>query len=192
MKFQFKHTKSFPVRLSFPQIWRAAAVQTAPGEPEGKKSFSGNILILPDDPQIQAFLQLIAKVAAEKWESKAEGILAGLYAKDRVCIHNGDFKADYDGYPGHWYLTARSPTKPLILGRSKETLEESSGRPFGGCYVNFSVDVYAQDNNWGQRINATLRGIQYVEDGDAFAAGPPATPEEFDDLGVDESASVQM
>jgi len=74
-------------------------------------------------------------------------------------------------------------------------LTEKDGRPYGGCYVNVSLDIWVQDPKGekaknGKRINATLRGIQFMADGDAFAGGAPADPEEFDDLGVGDASSI--
>jgi Protein of unknown function (DUF2815) len=192
MKIQLKHSKQFPIRLSFPQLWQAVKVRNPDGsEGDGKAQYSCNVLIHPDDPQIAAIRKIFEEEAKSQWGDKASLVLAELNAKDRTCLHNGDFKSDYDGYPGHWYLTCRSPTAPLVLGRLKEPLREADGRPYGGCYVNLSVDIYAQDNRqWGKRINARFRGIQFVEDGEAFAGGPPADPEEFDNLETGEAAPL--
>lgn len=33
------------------------------------------------------------------------------------------------------------------------------------------VEFWAQDNNYGKRVNATLLGVQFVRDGAAFAGG---------------------
>jgi hypothetical protein len=177
-------------RLSFPQIWTPASVGD---DPDSKKAYSCNLLIDPDDPQVDELNDVIDQVAAEHWKEKAKPMLAALRGADRVCIHNGDMKAQYDAYPGNWYVSARNNAKPLILDRDKRVLTEADGRPYGGCYVNASLDIWVQDPKGakakhGKRINATLRGLQFVDDGDAFAGGAPANPDEFDDLGVDSSA----
>lgn len=44
------------------------------------------------------------------------------------------------------------------------------------------IDVWAQDNNFGKRINASLGGVQFLRDGDAFAGGGVASEEDFDDI----------
>lgn len=50
--------------------------------------------------------------------------------------------------------------------------------------MNASIELWAQDNKqFGKRINAQLRGVQFLRDGDAFAAGSPASEDEFEDLG---------
>lgn len=209
------------VRLSFPNIWEPKGIRNPDGT-MGQPSYSCNVLIEPEDPQVVELEKLMKQVAQEKWKDTPvrqrdgstkpnwEVVYGMLESKDRLCLHNGDFKADYDGYPGMYFLSARSSTRPLILDRRPfvvddagrpvldekgkripNELSKESGRPYGGCFVNLSVDIYAQDNSFGQRINATLKGVQFVEDGDAFAAGPPADPEEFDDLTMGEQSAGQ-
>jgi len=46
--------------------------------------------------------------------------------------------------------------------------------------------LWAQDNQFGKRVNAELLGVQFVRDGEPFGGGKPATPEDFEDLGADE------
>jgi hypothetical protein len=52
--------------------------------------------------------------------------------------------------------------------------------------VNASIELWCQDNNYGKRINASLRGVQFLKDGEAFAGGGVANADEFDDLAADE------
>ena len=69
-----------------------------------------------------------------------------------------------------------------VLARTTYTVE-ADGLPYSGCYVNASIELWAQDNNYGKRINASLRGVQFYRDGDAVAGGGgPASEDEFDDL----------
>jgi hypothetical protein len=164
-------------RLAFPQLFEP---QTFNGE--GKPAYAASFLLTAKDPQVDAVNELIDQVATEKWGVKAKTILAHLRGKDAVCLHNGDLKAQYEGFEGNYFIGARSPNKPLVIGRQREVLTAESGLPYGGCFVNGSVEIYAQDNNFGKRINASLKGVQFVKDGDAFAGGAPASPDEFDDL----------
>ena len=173
------------VRLSFPKIWKAEAFAN---DPTSKPAFSTSFILQADDPQVGELNALIEELAREDWKEKAPAILAQLRAKDDICLHDGNLKSQYEGYAGNWYVTARSAGKPLIIDRDRTELTEQDGRPYGGCYATVSIDVYVQDNKFGKRVNASLRGVQFVQDGDAFSGGPPASPEEFDDLGVSELA----
>jgi len=49
---------------------------------------------------------------------------------------------------------------------------EENGKPYAGCYVNMSIRLWAQDNQFGKRVNAQLRAVQFVKDGEAFGDKP--------------------
>ena len=87
------------------------------------------------------------------------------------------------------YVSARSKTRPGIFDGQRNELTQADGKPYSGCYVNANLELWAQDNSFGKRINAQLRGIQFLRDGDAFAGGgAPANADEFDEIGApDES-----
>lgn len=165
------------VRLAFPALFEAKTVNG-----EGEPAFSAVFLIDPADSQVKAINAAIDAVAAEKFGVKAAAILKAMRTADKTCLHNGDSKADYAGFPGSLFISARSKTRPLVLNADKTPLTAADGKPYAGCYVNASVDLWAQDNNYGKRVNAQLRGVQFLKDGDAFAGGGAASEDEFDDV----------
>ena len=165
------------VRLAFPQLFEAKTVNG-----EGKPAFSATFLLDPKHPDIKALNATIEQVAKEKWGAKTDALLKTARAADKVCLHNGDTKAEYAGFEGNFYLSARNATRPLVIDRDKTPLTEQDGRPYAGCYVNASIDLWVQDNNYGKRINASLGGVQFLKDGDAFAGSGAASTDEFDDL----------
>jgi hypothetical protein len=165
------------VRLAFPALFEAKTVNG-----EGKPAFSAALLIDPADRQVKAINAAIEQVAKDKWGAKADTMLLGLRKTDKLALHDGDTKAQYDGFPGNLYISARSATRPLVIDADKSPLVEADGKPYAGCYVNASIELWAQDNNYGKRINASLGGIQFLRDGDAFAGGGAASEDEFDDV----------
>lgn len=167
------------VRIAFPQLFVPKAF--GDGEPKFKATF----LMPPDHAAVKEIEAAIEAAATEKWGAKARETLKGLKAADKTCLHNGDVKSEYDGFPGNLFVNASSITDPKVLDRDKSLLSPRDGRPYGGCYVNAIIDVYAQDNNFGKRINATLAGVQFVRDGDAFGGGRPASEDEFDEVEVE-------
>lgn len=172
MKIQLKN-----VRLAFPTLFEPKTVNG-----EGKPAFSASFLLDPADPQVKTLEKAIETTAKEKWGAKAEAVLKQMRAQDKLCLHDGDLKANYDGFPGMLYVSSRSNTRPLVIDADKSPLAESDGKPYAGCYVNASIELWAQDNNYGKRINAQLRGVQFFRDGDAFAGGGAADADEFDDV----------
>lgn len=166
-------------RLAFPDIWRARA-----GKDGGKAKFGASLIIKPDAPVIAEIESAFEKIAKEKWGDKAAVILAGLRKQDKLCLHDGDTKP-YDGFAGMMFISARSDVRPTVVDRNKTPLTEADGKMYAGCYVYALIELWAQDSkDYGKRINAQLRGLQFDRDGDAFAAGAPAGEDEFADLGV--------
>jgi len=166
------------VRGAFLQLFTAKQVNG-----EGEPAFSASLIMPKTSPNVKLVNSAIEAVAKEKWGEKAAGILKTLRASDRTCLHDGDTKQDYEGFPDNFFVTARSKGRPLVLNRDKTPLTEEDGKPYSGCYINAVIDVWAQDNKYGKRVNASLKGVQFVKDGDAFSASAPARLDDFEDLG---------
>jgi hypothetical protein len=171
------------VRIAFCQNLFKAGSMTAGDKPK----FSATFLIAKDDPQLNVIRTAITRVASDKWADKAESILKGLHASGKICLRDGDVKSEYDGFEGTMFISTSSSTAPLVIDRDRTELAEADGRPYAGCYVNASINIWAQDNQYGKRVNAKLRGVQFVGDGDAFVGSAPAKADEFDDLSVTDS-----
>ena len=165
------------VRLSFPSLFEAKTVNG-----EGKPAFSAVFLLDPKDPQVKAVNAAIEAVAREKWGVKADANLKTLRAADKTCLHSGDLKSNYAGFEGMLYLSARNALRPLVIDVNKSPLAEEDGKPYAGCFVNASVELWVQDNNYGKRINATLAGVQFYRDGEHFGGGSIADADDFDDM----------
>lgn len=173
------------VRLAFASLFEAKTVGG-----EGEPRYSAAFPVEPGSANAKTLAAALTAVAKEKWGAKADGILGELKKKGRVCyreepLANGNGEV-YDGFEGMHALNASNKARPLTLDRDKTPLTAADGKPYSGCYVNVSLELWAQDNQYGKRINATLKGVQFYKDGDAFGGGAPASPDDFDDLGVDE------
>jgi hypothetical protein len=139
-----------------------------------------NVLIPKGDKQIKLLEQTRDLVAETKWGKKTGLILPKLIAAEKTFLRDGDMK-DYPGYEGHMYVAAANTVKPLVIGADRMPLAPDSGLPYGGCYGYIVIDVYAMDK-YGAQVNASLKGVQFVKHGEAFAGGPPASEEDFEDL----------
>lgn len=176
-------------RIAFPALFEAKTVNG-----EGEPRYSAAFIVDPASVNAKELAKALTAVAKEKWGAKADGILAELKKKGRVCYvegpkTNGNGEV-YDGFEDMHSFNASNKARPLILDRDKTPLSAADGKPYGGAFVNASVELWAQDNNFGKRINATLKGVQFVRDGDAFGGGAPASPDDFDDLGVGEEETA--
>ena len=88
-------------------------------------------------------------------------------------------KATLDGYEGNLYLNGYNAVRPTVVDRDTTPLVAADGKPSSGCYVVAILDVWAQDNQYGKKINAQLQGVQFFKDGDAFAGGKAADAGDF-------------
>ena len=167
------------VRIAFPNLFEPSTVAG-----EGEPRYSAAFILPPDHPQIKELNACIKAVATEKWKDKAEAVLKGLEKTDKVALHDGDTKPAYDGFGGNLFVSAaaKPSARPTVINKDKTPLTDLDGVVYAGCYVNASIDFWSQDNAYGKRINAQLRGVQFNRDGDAFSAGRPADADEFEDV----------
>lgn len=182
------------VRLAFPVLKEAERFD--PSNLKQEPRFSANLLFPKSNKALYDECMAAMHAAAEgKWgAAKAAAAVKSLSAGLKVALVDGDLKADkYDGFEGMWSVNAhaKESTPPRLLDRDKTELPRNNSKLYAGCYVNVSIEFWAQDNQFGKRINAQLRGVQFAADGDAFGGARPASADEFDVVeGVDEDATV--
>jgi hypothetical protein len=164
------------VRIAFPTLFEARTVNG-----DGKPAFSATFIIEPTDAQVKVVNDVIEQVAKGKWGAKADSTLKALRAGGKVCLRDGNEKANYSGFENNLFISARSTVRPLVIDRDRTPLEPEDGLPYAGSYVNASLDVWAMDNSFGKRVCASLRGVQFAKDGEAFAGSGAATADEFED-----------
>lgn len=162
--------KLIKVRLSFPHLFTARAVN------EGDKpKFSANFILDNDEHEdlIAELEDAIESVATEQWKGKTPKNL-------KTCLRDGEDYADKDGYgDGTMFLTASTDKRPPVVDRDMSPIVEDDDKIYAGCFVNATIRLWAQDNQYGKRVNANLRAVQFVRDGDAFGAEPIDIENEF-------------
>ena len=173
-------------RLAFPNLFKPQI-----NSDTGNASFGAAFIIPTDHSQVAEINAKIDLAAKNKWGEKAPAVLKALRAGDKVALHNGDTKAQYAGYEGNLFVNANNKAKPAVRDvTGKVELNESSGKPYSGCYVNAIIELWAQDNANGKRVNASLLGVQFVRDGEAFAGGSVASDDDFADLSAEGADDV--
>jgi len=167
------------VRLAFPNLFKPTTVNG-----EGEPAYSASFILPADHPQLPVIQKAQEEVGRAKWGDKWAAVKKELAAKDRNALHDGDTKSQYDGFEGNFFVSSRAKqsARPTVIDRNKSPLTEGDGRPYAGCYVNASIELWAQDNAYGKRINAQLRGVQFYRDGDSFGGGSPASSDEFESV----------
>ncbi|MBP8282667.1 MAG: DUF2815 family protein [Chromatiaceae bacterium] len=170
------------VRMAFPTIWIPQAIN------DGEPSFGANFIVPPESDNAKLLAATIKKVAAEKWKDKTDAVLAKLKQDGRICYHTNPMTNSagevYSGFEGMYWVRTGNKMRPMIVDRNPNVpLTPADGRPYGGCFVNAKIDLWAQDNKWGKRVNASLLVIQYVGPGEAFSGGAAPSIAGLEDLG---------
>lgn len=161
------------------------------GDAKGKADFNAKFIMPTNHPQLAQITAIEEAVAKEKWGQRAEAELKLIRAKDMGLLHDGNTQRS-DGFEGNNYVSARNDTRPTTYNGRREPVTAADGVLYSGCYVNVSLDAWAQDNQFGKRINFTLLGVQFVRDGDSFAAGaPPANADDFPDLDASDAPAPE-
>lgn len=172
-KFNFQVTLT-NVRLSFAHIWRAQEFD------QGESKFNANFLI---DKEKQEKLILQIKDAMRKAKAAKWGDNPPKMKLDQYCLQDGEPVDEdsgereplYDGYEGMMFLKASNKKRPTIVDRDNTPLSEDDGYPYAGCYVDAIVNIYgfaSKNPKIKKRINASLEGIRFRKDGEAFGAKP--------------------
>lgn len=181
------------VRIAFATLFEPRRVGS---DDKSEPRYSAAFIIDPKSAAVDELDKAIKAVAIERWKDKGAAVLKKLNEEGKVCFkraaRTNEAGEPYAGFEGKFSLNASNKSRPLVIDRDKSPLTAADGKPYSGCYVNASIEVWAQDNNFGRRINATLRGVQFHADGDSFGGGAPASAEEFDDVseGADDTAGA--
>lgn len=173
------------VRLSFPRL--KEPVKFDENNPNEIPKYKASFLLDPNDPAHAKTIEEI-KAAAKKciidaWGQKPKTM------KPIECFGDGDTQINkkteevYDGYAGMFYVSAANARRPLLQDRNGEQVDRDRVEEvfYGGCYVNASIDLWIQDNDFGKALRCQLRGVRFRRDGEAFGGGGVSEDELADD-----------
>lgn len=160
-------------RLSFPALFQTAKFG---GEDTGKYECT---LIL-DKVQHAEVIKAMGAAIANMMKDE----LKGKIPSEKIALKDGD-ESDRPEFAGKMTLKVSSKRRPLVINRDKSPITEADNVVYAGCYVNAIVSLWAQNNQWGKRINGSLEGIQFAKDGEPFGDGG-ASVNEFDAFGTSE------
>lgn len=194
-----KDSTENPLRLSFNDLWEAKQFRG-----KGEFRYRAVALLGKAGPQLKIVEAAILAEAQKTWPDKLpkpteEGDTFAWQAMLRsfkgnslkFCLTNGDL-TDTDGHAGMVVLAANRKQiqgGPEVVDFNKVPLEEGSGKPYSGCYINLSAEIWAQ-NNENKGIRCCLLAVQYVRPGDAFAGGTRPSADVFDDLSPELGSNV--
>lgn len=192
MEVMLIHSESDPLRIAYPAVYEPRAM---PNDPNSKPAYGGKLIVKPGGANHKKIVEAMRQVAREhpKYGASWESILEDLIKKERVCFIEGPYKdkdgKPRDGFEGNYYLSMRNEKlKPTAKNKyNQDVAEGHPGAPYPGCHVHAAVDIWAQDNSYGRRINCSLQGVMFAADGPAFGGGRPADDNTFAAVAVEPS-----
>jgi hypothetical protein len=180
MKIRLKN-----IRIAFPAIGTPASFG------DGEPAYGARFIVVPKSDNAKMLKETFETVAADQWKDKATSILKALREDKKMAFIEKEYLdkegVPYDGFADSFYLQTRNAkVQPGVFNKYGEPVTEKGAIErliYGGCYVHAMVDVWAQDNQYGRRVNCHLLGVMFHADGASFGGGaPPSGSDEFADL----------
>lgn len=197
-------------KITSPEF-RASFVNVfVPRTDDGGKVKYGLTMLIPKGSDLTPYRKAYEDAIWNKWGDAPPKNAAGKLAI-RSPFNDGD-KKDFDGYHGHWYVSATSTERPGVVDQRVQPIIEP-GAFYSGCYARATLRAYAYDKAGNAGVAFGLQNVQKMREGEPFGSKkaakddftavsiPPGSkpgnvvvsdpmggtePEEFGDLGDDE------
>lgn len=153
------------VRFSFPHLDKPYAGKNAD---EKSKPKYGIVSMLSKVTHKEAKAAIDERISEILKEAK----LTKMPSKDKFCRDGEDEKEAV--YSGHWIVSAREERKPAVRNRKAELITEPreiADLIEGGYWGSVLIRPWFQNNDYGQKINAGLVGVQHLRDDETFGEG---------------------
>lgn len=150
------------VRLSYPHLDKPYAGKNAKPTDIPKYGIVGMLDKKTHKEAKAACEERISELLKEKKLSK-------MPMKDKF-LRDGDEEKE-EVYDGHWIVSAREERKPAVRNRRGELVTEPRDIAKlieGGYWGHILVRPWFQDNDFGQKVNAGLVGVQHIKDDKTF------------------------
>lgn len=140
------------------------------------QKYSARILVPKNSPQVQDLIEAFQAAVAIGADR-----LKGYQPAWSETIHDGDTKFDKEGkpvHPGHYYLNAKSNSKPGIVkvnksGMGSKTMEITDPDEFySGCYGCADIAFFAFNQGVNRGVSVALNNVLKVGGEDGEGNGP--------------------
>lgn len=165
------------VRVSFPHLFTAPMIN-------GKEGKCGAVLLM--DPAKHAEgLTVVKTQIAGLIKERFKGVAL---PSDKLCLRKGEDKGRPE-YAGYVVLSANNKTPvPVVGADGKQITDEKKNPVYAGCYIDAKIRLWAQDNQYGKRINAELIAVKFVADGEPLDSSYVSVEEAVEGFAVTDEA----
>lgn len=153
------------VRFSYPHLDKPYAGKNP--KPTDKPKF-GIVGMLNKETHVDAKNAIKERMDELMREAK----VAKIPPKDKF-LRNGDDEKE-PVYEGHFIVSAREDRRPAVRNKRGELItdeREIAELIEGGYWGHMLIRPWFQNNDYGQKINAGLVGVQHVKDDETFGEG---------------------
>lgn len=154
-----KHIIAKNVRCSWPQLY---GIQTK----EDGQTFNPGITIILESKVHGALIREI-KDTIKSVIANDPKLTKKPPSGDKICLRVPEddvllYNAD------NLILKAGNPKAPVVLHKDRSRMTEADDKIYSGCRVNIKIEIWAQANKWGRRVNAKLLAVQFAADDTSF------------------------
>lgn len=150
------------VRCSFPHV------TSEQKNKKGKKvGYSCKLLLDPKNP---AHVKQLNSVKDLMVKAVKASVLKKMPPADKRCLRNGNDTERAENQGMYLISTnAKAKDKPFVFDKKgREITSKKDTTIYSGCYVNCQISLWVQNNKHGKRVNAQIRGIRFVADGESL------------------------
>lgn len=165
------------VRFSYCHVFEAQSINGS-----DEKRYSVSILISKKDKVIVDQIKKAINEAVKEGISKLGGKVP---ANLKNPLRDGDEeRPDDEDYAGCYFLNANCKTKPGIIDRRKQPIEDTT-EFYSGCYGYASVSFYAFNTSGNRGIACGLNNLMKTRDGENLG-GRAKAEDDFKDIEIDD------
>ena len=172
-----------PCRLSYPHVFS----KFAPNGDTASGKYMTNVLIPKEEKETIKAIQQAIETA------KKSGIVSKWGGKEPkkldMPLRDGDTDKDDDEvYAGHFYVNAKSNTRPGIVDKNKAPIVDEDDI-YSGVWAIMSVTFYAYDVNGNRGVACGLNNIMKYKD-DERLGGRASAESDFADLDMEDDEDL--
>ena len=171
------------VRLSFPHLFKPKSFQVGQDA-----KFQATFLLDPTDKAHAKAIKTIKK-EAKRIVLEDFGEVPKNLKKCYGLSKDNDTKKEYAGYEDMFYVATSNSDRPVLVGKKRDKLDEVDGPTmlYAGAYVNTVITLWTQNHPVGGKgVNANLRIVQFVKNGEPFGRGAASAEDELKDVDIED------
>jgi hypothetical protein len=177
-----KRTLIRNARLSYANVWKPRAIND-----NAEPSYSCSLLVDKNDKESLAAI----KAGIKEAERKGKEQYGAKWKALRTPLRDGDTEDKGEAYKGHFFMNAKSRTKPGILkvvrvnGKTKQEPVLNEDEVYSGCYAHVTVEFYPYSASGNTGVACALGNILKMRDGEPLD-GRIRAEDEFSEIEIDE------